>query len=574
MRGRLLALMVLAGCSSESEVPKIDPVQGHRGEVLTAKNDNARTGANLDEDLLDPAAARKLGLAASLNVDGEVYAQPLVVADVETPAGKKALALVATTNSSVYAFDLDAPDGAAPVWQVGKSRELGTPGVTSRNVNGPNGILSTPVVDRARNLLYVVARSCNDAETVQVGCPDRQVTASRCRAHVHALDIRTGEIRASQEIVGSVQNARNEAVLFDATTQWNRPALLLEGDRLFVAFGSGPNGNQHEEDFVYHGWMFRLDVTDLARPPAVLATTPNGRGGSVWQSGAGPASDGQNVFFTSANAILDCETHPPSVFPSTRRDAEDSVLRLTLDHGSGDQAGALVYSDTRPYTAAGFSGTVFQFTNSGDVGFGSSGPTVIPDSRDVLVGSKGGIVYLLDRDTMQPTQPPISPFTALPLQGDHTLYIHSWSEIPTIPGAFAFFRPETAPGTPGPVGYLYAWAADDFLRSFRYDYAARTLVLDRTANVPAMPGGAYVSLSARGHTDGTAVLWVTSRTVTGDARQGHAWAFDAKTLDKLWDTDTPSFSKFTPPTVARGRLLVPSSITSGAHHVLVYGVPL
>lgn len=197
---------------------------------------------------------------------------------------------------------------------------------------------------------------------------------------------------------------------------------------------------------------------------------------------------------------------------------------------------------------------------------------MLPDSNDLVVGSKGGIVYLLNRDTMTATQPPISPFTALPLQDDHTLYIHSWWGIPVIFGSFVFFRPDVPANQAGPSGYLYAWASDDYLRSFRYDYAAHTLVLDKTAEVPAMPHGAYLSLSAHDHEDGSAVVWATSRSVTGSPKQGHVWAFDAKTLTRLWDADTPAYSKFTPPTVARGRLIVPSSITGGEHLVLVYGV--
>ncbi|WP_394826233.1 hypothetical protein [Pendulispora albinea] len=573
-----IALLSSAAACSSSEpdpgpqVSTATPRRGAQGEVLTSKNDNARTGANLDEDVLDPQSARNLVLVARLPVDGELYAQPLLAGDVETDAGKKNLVLLATTNSSVYAFDLDAPNGARPVWHTGKARELGTPGITTRNVDGPNGILSTPVVDKKRGLIYVVARSCDGPDAIPVAeCPSA-ITSGRCKATIFALDLRTGAIRASRAIAASLQDESNAPLVFDATVHWNRPALLLEGDGLYVAFGSGPNGDQHEEDFVYHGWLFRYDVADLAREPAVYITTPHGGGGSVWQSGSGPASDGAGVFFTAANPILDCSTHPPASFPASPKDAEDSVLRLPLDYRSSPNASARAYADTRPYAAAGYAGTVFQFTASADVGFGSGGPTLIPDSRDVVVGTKGGIVYLLDRDTLRPTQEPIVPFTALPLQGDHELYVHSWHDIPTLSGAFAIFRHESAPNTLAGQSTLFAWAADDYLRSFHYDHAARTLVLARTANVPAMPRGAFVSLSARGHARGSAIVWATSRSLA-DRNRGHIWAFDAESLERLWDSETTAFSKFTPPTIARGKLIVPSAITSGAREALVYGVP-
>jgi outer membrane protein assembly factor BamB len=66
---------------------------------------------------------------------------------------------------------------------------------------------------------------------------------------------------------------------------------------------------------------------------------------------------------------------------------------------------------------------------------------------------------------------------------------------------------------------------------------------------------------------GSAILWATT---SGSGSGGKAIAFDALTLAELWSTNTPSFSKFTPPTVARGRLFVPSARTGVASAVLVY----
>src|SRR5690606_38748034 len=103
----------------------------------------------------------------------------------------------------------------------------------------------------------------------------------------------------------------------------------------------------------------------------------------------------------------------------------------------------------------GFAGTVFQFTNAGDNGFGSSGPTLIPDSRDLVVSTKAGIVYLVDRDTMEPRQAPLSPFDLLPLQGDHSLYVHSWWGIPMLPGSLAFYRASEE------HGLVYGWPKSD-----------------------------------------------------------------------------------------------------------------
>lgn len=547
----------------------VAPAKSGPGEVLTAKNDNGRTGANLAEKVLDVARARTMAPVATLAVDGELYAQPLVVADVVTSAGTKSLVLVATMNDSVYAFDVDAPDGAPPVWHAGAARELGEPGASQRNVRGPNGILSTPVVDRARGLVWAVARDCSKTETTAFDRCGVPTEVPRCRERLFAIDLGTGEVRDAVDVEGSVVTD-GKTLAFDASVQWNRPALLLAGDAVYVAFGSGPNGGDHEEDYEYHGWLFRYDAASPKMPPAVFNATPESSGGSVWQAGAGPAADDEHVYFVTANVVLGCSTHAPAGFPAEPASAEDSVVRLPHGYATADlrdagakrqveatsplgtvasYAGARVYADTRPYTADAYSGTVFQFTSSGDCGFGSSGPTLIPGSRDLVVSTKGGLLYLLDRDTMEPRQAPLSPFDRLPLQGDHTLYIHSWWGIPMLPGSLAFFRPDDA------HGLVYGWPKGDVLRSFRYDYAGHTLAADRTADVPVTSQGGYLSISSDGARAGTAVVWAT---LPGEAGGGRAMALDAITLETLWAADTPAFSKFTPPTVARGRLFVPS----------------
>jgi outer membrane protein assembly factor BamB len=560
----------VAACATgalEIWVPPAATMSSPKGDVLTSRNDNLRTGANLEEEVLDPSSVKRLELVSRLFVDGELYAQPLVAGDVNG----KTLVIAATMQSSVYAFDLDAPDGTPPLWHTGTAHELGTPGQSIRNVKGPNGILSTPVIDRASRTIYLVTRSCDAADQVTVGHCANKTTAPHCREILFAIDLETGAIKGRTDVTGTVKNAKGASIAFDSNVHWNRPALLLEQGSLYVAFGSGSNADQHEEDFEYHGWMFRYDVSDLTRAPAVYLTTPDFRGGSVWQAGSGPASDGKHVFFTGANGIFpDCTTHPPKDFSSTPPNADDSVVRLDVGFGAGSgelaNPPAMKYADDRAYAAVGFSGTVVQFTNSGDCGFGSSGPTLIPDSSDFVVGSKDGLVYLLDRETMTARHPPLNAFTELPLKDDHTLYIHSWSGIPAIPGSLAFFR--TDPGH----ALLYGWAGSDKLRSFRYDYAAHSLVLDRTADVPAKLGGGIMSVSAHGNAGG--VVWASTWSTVDPKKlgPGHVWAFDALTLERLWDTEIPAHSKFTPITVARGKVIVPSARADGPKAVLVYGV--
>jgi hypothetical protein len=55
-----------------------------RGAVLTSRNDNSRTGANLFESKLKPSNVNvsTFGLRYTRQLDGKLFAQPLFVPDV------------------------------------------------------------------------------------------------------------------------------------------------------------------------------------------------------------------------------------------------------------------------------------------------------------------------------------------------------------------------------------------------------------------------------------------------------------------------------------------------------------
>src|SRR5689334_10096588 len=112
---------VLLGCLFLSvAVPAISPAQVN---VLTAHNDNGRTGANTNEVILTPTTVSSNGFGKifSLHVDGSIFTQPLFVSNLLIPGkGTHNVVFVGTMHDSVYAFDADSVAGSnsMPLWRT------------------------------------------------------------------------------------------------------------------------------------------------------------------------------------------------------------------------------------------------------------------------------------------------------------------------------------------------------------------------------------------------------------------------------------------------------------------------
>src|SRR5215468_7845194 len=116
MRYRLFVALLVALATACSSIAAARPTA-----VLTHHNDNYRTGANLNEASLNitNVNTNMFGLLYTRTVDDQLYAQPLIMTNVNIPGkGAHNIVIAATVNDSVYAFDADDPTVISPYWQV------------------------------------------------------------------------------------------------------------------------------------------------------------------------------------------------------------------------------------------------------------------------------------------------------------------------------------------------------------------------------------------------------------------------------------------------------------------------
>jgi hypothetical protein len=299
-------------------------------DVLTQHNDNARTGANLRETVLTPENVNqaRFGMLFKRIVDDQLYTQPLVVTGVEVGGGTHDVVYVTTVNNSVYAFDANDAEARSPLWHV----NFGTPAnVHSTNfgcldINGQMGIIGTPVIDKARGVLYVVALTRAGAVTgPHTGFIQR----------LHELDLATGADLPESPITIQAEG-------FNALMENQRPALMLANGMVYVGYAS------HCDKEPYHGYLMAYDAKTL-RQIGVFNSSPTGTEASFWQSGQGPAADAEgNVYAVTGNGRWDGVRH----FLLDEKDNDLDSSGATLIPGThlvmgGGKEGVLYTLDTR-----------------------------------------------------------------------------------------------------------------------------------------------------------------------------------------------------------------------------------
>ena len=464
--------------------------------MLTSHYDAQRTSANVRETTLTTLNVRPdtFGKLYGVDLDGQIYAQPLLVSGIDLGNGPGEVVYVATMHNSIYA--IDAPTGTV-LWQTSLGPSVQASDYTCRDIQTEVGILSTPVIDSESQTIYAVAATLEEGVY---------------HYRLHALALTTG----AESMDGPAEIA---APGFDPLQAWQRPGLLLSQGMIYVAFGS------HCDRQPFNGWVMSYAAQSGLAQTASFLTSAGGTGASIWQSGRGLAADENG--------------------------------RIYAVTGNGDFDGAQNFGETvisfwsNLSVADWFVPDGWSDLNDNDRDLGTSGAALIPRTNYLITGTKDGRLFVLNRDALGNFSP-----------GNTQVQ----QEFPAV-GHFGIFTFAVWPRELDSM--VYVQGGNDVIKGFLL--ARDGFRPDPLTQGLLTTGSPYqgMAISSNGSDPATAILWVSS---PDDAVHAYA-AMDL--TNELWnsyvvpDRDTlGSFAKFASPTVANGRVFVPTA----ARQLVVYGL--
>jgi hypothetical protein len=475
--------------SSTSPITLAGPAQS----VLTQHNDVSRDGAYTTEGTLKPANVKGanpecfqqapvppapgsssttyngamvasncyspgFGEIAVRPTVGDMAAQPLYAHGVTTTRGLRNLAIAATRENYIYAFDADSVDICPTSYTVWSGQIVpgvsslqqpigGTPALCGSPVGGnldpcgaiasaatpacPNaipsmvipftngflckqtkqhvGITSTPVIDPTTGYMYVVYRT---------GTPPG-IEPVQAQYWLRAINLYDGTAvvlpnQSSPDVLiqgaDSIPARGGGEVVFDPVLHLNRPGLLLQNDPatqhpiLYVAFGSAAcdSGGDPQRTVAnsgadrYHplGWVFAYDLRSMQS--AAFSTLRDD-----------PQKYGDTIW-QSGNGLLGDGQY---VYFFTG----NAMTTSSAGNYSGGLNEALVRLQA---TVSSTSALTLNFvshwqdpdanvedSNSADADLGASGPMIVPGTRLIAGGGKPGTIFTFNSTTLLQRQP-------------------------------------------------------------------------------------------------------------------------------------------------------------------------
>ncbi|KAM3483607.1 hypothetical protein MY8738_003028 [Beauveria namnaoensis] len=297
-------------------------------DTITWGGDNSRAGYQTNHNM-DPSVvgSNQFGQIFKVMLPGryggaaeQIFSQPLVY----TPNnGTTQYVYWATTQNNLYKMN-------AKTGEIVAKRNLHIPFLTADldgcvDINPNIGITATGVIDPSTETLYLTAKTYLD-QTVLNTAQGRPAG----RYYVHAIDVNDLTERPNFPVnLENIKATNNPERIFTGGIHHQRPGLLHLGDYIYAGFAS------HCVQYDFSGWIIGWHKTtgkiveSWATEGANVPITT--KGGGVWMSGGGLASDDAgSVFFATGNGYASqLATIPVKGFePPTAQ--EESAVHMTL----------------------------------------------------------------------------------------------------------------------------------------------------------------------------------------------------------------------------------------------------
>lgn len=498
------------------------PPRARAANVTTAGYGNLRDDWDAEEPALAPADVQSasFGKLFTTKLSGSIYAQPLVY---------EGTVIVATEKADAYG--VNATSGRIE-WKDSFGKPFTAATIGCSDLKPDLGSTSTPVIDPATGTVYLTTRLVR---------PGRGSALSRSRWYLQAISAATGEERPGfpVQITGTPYNTPE--VPFNESYAEQRPALLLLGGVVYIAFASDCDITP------YRGIVVGVNaatgaMTTMWSDEAGVGTDENSQAG-IWQSGGGLVSNEPGrIILTSGNGV----SPSPAPSDSPPETLSESVVGLEVEPG-----GKIV---PRQFFAPSNAPTLDQ----NDEDLGSGGPIALPESYFgtasipqllVQVGKDGRVFLINARDMGGYRQGPEEGNAVLQTLGP---FDGVWGH----PAAY---------GGQGGWVYILESAGGGYLRALSYGLGGKGEPQLTSAGTSAESFG-YTSgsplVTSNGTQPGSAVVWVvyTREGATENGAGGQLRAYEAipegGTLKLLWSAPIGRASKFSVPTAAEGRVYV------------------
>ena len=511
--------------------------------VTTQRYDNRRSGWNSQETKLTSTSVNTntFGLLFTRQVDDQIYAQPLILANLLINGATHNVVFIATVNNSVYAYDAENPASSTPFWHINVtpagSRVLQNTDMspTYTDFTGKIGIVGTPVIDTTTFTMYFVA-------------PDMILATGEFEQYLHAIDYRTGiektgsPVKIVASYPGSGDGHVGNTVPYLPGKQNTRPGLLLLNGTVYVSSASyGDYGP-------YHGWVLGYNATTLQKK-YTYNDCPDGGNAGIWMSGEGLVVDENGyIYLSTGNGTVGNSTNP-----NYYRNRGESLLKLIP---SGDTMKLVDY-----FTPANYA-----FLNTNDLDYGVDGVLIIPNTTVSISGTKEGRMYVVSTSKM-------GKYSA---GNDSVLQIlnSNLTLENNIHGTPVYYHYISQSDTE----CVYVWPEGYNFQQYFFNRSTGLFDLSKTINGNGNGQGPIISVSSNGQVVGTGIVWASFPILDPNhqTRQGVLQAFDARDIRRqIWNSTTNStrdsvgnYAKFNTPVVANGKVY----LATFSNRLNVYGL--